>query len=182
LTGRFDTKPYLTPHSDLVALMILAHQTHVHNLIMFATYKLRAALEADAKLDTTSLVKELGEPIVRAMLFSGETPLTDPVAGTSGFAAEFVKQGPRDSRGRSLRDLELQKRLLRYPLSYVIYSDGFNQMPAALKEYAYRRLRQVLSGEDKSAPYAHLSPSDREDILAILKDTKPDFTTSAPPR
>ena len=104
------------------------------------------------------------------------------MAGTSGFAAEFIKQGPRDSRGRSLRDLDLQKRLLRYPLSYVIYSDAFNQMPAALKGYAYRRLREVLSGDDQSAPYAHLSPSDREDILAILKDTKPDFTTSALPR
>ena len=71
LSGRFDTKPYLIPHSDIVALMILAHQTHVQNLIMFATYRLEAALEADTKADTTSLAKELAEPIVRAMLFSG---------------------------------------------------------------------------------------------------------------
>jgi hypothetical protein len=174
LSSRFDTRPYLVPHSDIVALMVLAHQTHVHNLITFATYRLQAALESDAKAETASLVKELAEPVVRAMLFSGETALTDPIAGTSGFAAEFVKPGPRDSRGRSLRDLDLKTRLLRYPLSYVIYSDAFNQMPAALKDYVYRRLREVLNGEDKSAAFAHLSASDRENILAILKDTKPE--------
>ena len=176
LTGRFDTTPYLIPQSDIVALMVLAHQTHVYSLIMFATYSLQAALELNAKAETTSLVKEVAEPVVRAMLFSGETVLTDPIVGTSGFAAEFVKQGPRDRRGRSLRDLDLKKRLLRYPLSYVIYSDAFNQMPAVLKDYIDRRLREALSGEDKSPAYAHLSMTDREDILAILKDTKPDFT------
>jgi len=174
LTGRIETKPYLSQHSDIVALMVLAHQTHVHNLIMFATYRLHVALEADARADTTALAKELAEPVVRAMLFSGETALTDPVAGTSSFADDFVKQGPRDSRGRSLRDLDLKKRLLRYPLSYVIYSESFNQMPAVLKDYIYRRLHEVLSGEDKSAAYAHLSAADREAILAILKDTKPE--------
>ena len=174
LTGRFDTKPYLVPQSDIVALMILAHQTHVHNLIMFATYKLQWALESDPKADTTSLAKELAEPVVRAMLFSGEAVLTDPVVGTSGFAADFAKQGPRDRGGRSLRDLELKTRLLRYPLSYVIYSESFDQMPTVLKDYIYRRLREVLSGEDKSPAYAHLSSADRAAVLAILKDTKPE--------
>ena len=174
LTGRFDTKPYLIPQSDIVALMVLAHQTHVHNLIMFATYRLQWALESDPKADTTSLAKELAEPVVRAMLFSGETVLTDPIVGTSGFAADFAKQGPRDKAGRSLRDLDLKTRLLRYPLSYVIYSESFDQMPTVLKDYIYRRLREVLSGEDKSPAYAHLSAADREAILAILKDTKPE--------
>lgn len=174
LTGRFDTRPYLTPQSDIVALMVLAHQTHVHNLIMFASYRLQWALESDPKADTTSLAKELAEPVVRAMLFSGETVLTDSIVGTSGFAADFAKQGPRDRAGRSLRDLELKTRLLRYPLSYVIYSESFDQMPSVLKDYIYRRLREVLRGEDKSPAYAHLSAADREAILAILKDTKPE--------
>jgi hypothetical protein len=142
--------------------------------MMVATYKLQAALESDAKADTAGLVKELAEPVVRAMLFSGETVLTDPIAGTSGFAADFAKQGPRDSRGRSLRDLDLKTRLLRYPLSYVIYSDAFDQMPAVLKDYIYRRLREVLGGTDTSPAYAHLSAADREAILGILKETKPE--------
>ena len=48
-------------------------------------------------------------------------------------------------------------------------------MPAMLKEYVYRRLREILSGEDTSPAFAHLSITDRESILAILKDTKPEF-------
>ena len=170
LTSRFDTKPYLSPASDIVALMVLGHQSHVLNLIAVATYKIQDA----PKGDVSGLVKELAEPVVRAMLFSGEAALTDPVAGTSGFADDFMKQGPRDRLGRSLRDLDLKTRLLRYPLSYVIYSESFDEMPAVLKEYIYRRLREVLSGADKSSAYAHLSPADREAILAILKDTKPE--------
>jgi len=170
LTDRFDTRPYLSPASDIVALMVLGHQSHVHNLITVAVYKLEKA----PKGDISGLVRELAEPVVRAMLFSGEAALTDPVAGTSSFADDFMKQGPRDRLGRSLRDLDLKKRLLRYPLSYVIYSDSFDEMPAVLKEYIYRRLREVLSGADKSPAYAHLSTADRDAILAILKDTKPE--------
>ena len=170
LTDRFDTKPYLRATSDIVALMVLGHQSHVHNLITVATYKLQEA----PKGDISGRIKALAEPVVRAMLFSGEAALTDPVAGTSSFADDFMKQGPRDRPGRSLRDLDLKKRLLRYPLSYVIYSDSFDEMPALLKEYIYRRLREVLSGADKSPAYAHLSAADRDAILAILKDTKPE--------
>jgi len=170
LTDRFDTTAYLRPTSDIVALMVLGHQSHVHNLIAVATHKLQDA----PKGDTSGLVKELGEPLVRAMLFSGEAALTDPIAGTSSFADDFMKQGPRDSRGRSLRDLDLETKLLRYPLSYVIYSKSFDEMPAVLKEYIYRRLREVLGGADKSPDYAHLSAADRDAILAILKDTKPE--------
>ena len=49
LSVRFDTKRYLSPHSDIVALMILGHQTHVYNLIAAAEYQLRYALEDDPK-------------------------------------------------------------------------------------------------------------------------------------
>jgi hypothetical protein len=178
LTARFDTTPYLSATSDIAALMVLGHQSHVHNLITVAVHKLRDALGQKPKDvpkgDVDGLVKELAEPLVRAMLFSGEAVLTDAIVGTSNFAADFSRPGPRDRGGRSLRDLDLTKRLFRYPLSYVIYSDGFNQMPAALKGYVYSRLREVLGGVDKTPAYAHLSAADREAILAILKDTKPE--------
>jgi hypothetical protein len=178
LEGRFDTTRYLTPHSDIVALMVLGHQTHVYNLIAAAQYRWKYALEDDPQHDQTSLAMELGEPIVRAILFSGEAALTDPVAGTSGFAADFVKQGPRDRQGRSLREFDLKSRLFRYPLSYVVYSPAFDQMPTAVKAFVYRRVREVLSGQDTSRPFAHLSAGDREQILAIIRDTKPELAGS----
>jgi hypothetical protein len=163
LKSFFDTTPYLTPHSDIVALMVLVHQKEVENRIVLASSKGDAA------------AKETGEALVKAMLFAGAVPLTAPVKGTSNFAAEFASQGPRDSRGRSLRDFDLQTRLFRYPLSYLIYSKSFDALPAGLKTYVYRRLREILNGEDKSKDFAYLSAADRTAILEILRATKPDF-------
>jgi hypothetical protein len=101
--------------------------------------------------------------------------LKGKVQGTSEFTKEFAKQGPRDRKGRSLRDLDLEKRLFRYPASFLIYSDAFQQLPPAVKEHAYKRLYEVLSGKDASKAFAHLSAADRQAIREILLDTKPDF-------
>ena len=168
LKGRFDANLYQTPYSDIVALMVLGHQTHVHNLIVDAAYNVTGN-------STAADVQQHGEPIVKSMLFSGAVPLTEPVAGPSGFAAEFSQRGPRDSKGRSLRDFDLQTRLFRYPMSYLIYSKSFDALSAPLKAYVDRRFREVLSGEDKSAEFAHLSAADRQAIREILQETKPGF-------
>jgi hypothetical protein len=197
LRSRFDPDPYLTPHSDAVALMVLAHQTSVHNLITFAGYEARRA-SYDEQLfndtsgtaagsrtaSTTMRIENAAERLVRALLFVKEPPLVSPVAGTSGFAADFAGAGLRDRRGRSLRELDLEHRLFRYPLSYLIYSDGFNALPSTAKSHVYRRLREVLSGEDRRPEFSHLSQADRDAIREILADTKPDFTSrllDAPP-
>jgi hypothetical protein len=175
LSKRFDTKEYLSPYSDIVALMILGHQTHVHNMITSGVYEIRDAIQQGLTAKMAEVIKDAGEPIVRTMLFSEEAPLTEPVTGTSGFAAEFTSRGPRDSKSRSLRDFDLKHRLMRYPLSYLVYSKSFDSMPAELKDYVVRRFREVLTGQDKSPEFAHLSADDRQAILEILHDTKPGF-------
>jgi hypothetical protein len=109
------------------------------------------------------------------MLFSKAVPLTAPVQGTSNFTAEFSALGPRDSNGRSLRDFDLKTRLFRYPLSYLIYSKAFDGLPQPVKTYVHGRLRDILTGADKSPAFAHLSAADRKAILEILTETKPDF-------
>jgi hypothetical protein len=163
LEGRFNTKPYLTPHSDMVALMVMTHQANVHNLITKANLQSRRA--------TPDTIESVVEPLVRALLFVREAPLTGKLKGTTEFASEFARQGPRDSQGRSLRDLDLEKRLFRYPLSYMIYSDSFNALPVIAREYIFRRIREVLTGQDHSATFSHLSPSDRGAILEIMEQT-----------
>jgi hypothetical protein len=65
--------------------------------------------------------------------------------------------------------------LLQYPLSYLIYSASFDQMPASIRDYITRRLDDVLKGTDQSEDFAHLSPEDRTAILEILRETKPGF-------
>jgi len=168
LSGRFDTKAYLTPHSDIVALMVLGHQTHIHNLITVTSTSVRANPD-------DSVVKEEADRLVNAMLFSEAEPLKEPVSGTTNFADEFSARGVRDSRGRSLHQLDLKTRLLRYPLSYLVYSKTFDGMPQPAKTYVYRRFWEILSGQDTSAAFSHLSPDDRKAILEILQETKPDF-------
>jgi hypothetical protein len=64
---------------------------------------------------------------------------------------------------------------MRYPLSYLVYSKSFDDMPAELKDYVVRRFREILNGGDKSLEFAHLSADDRAAILEILHDTKPGF-------
>jgi hypothetical protein len=191
LKRSLDTDPFLTPHSDVVALMVMEHQTSVQNLIARATYEARRGLHYQVALNrglgrpenelldsTTGRIRSVGEPLVRALLFAKEAPLTAPVKGTSTFAADFQRRGPRDAQGRSLRDLDLTRRLFRYPCSYLIYSPEFDAMPPLAKQYVYRRLREVLTGQDTSSDFATLTPADREAILAILTATKPDFIVS----
>jgi hypothetical protein len=184
--GRFlDTAGYLTPHSDVVALMVLEHQAAMQNRITRANYLTRIALYDEAEMSkalgqpnaprsdlTTRRITSACEPLVQYMLFSGEAPLTDRVQGASDFAKEFAAQGPRDGTGRSLRDFDLTTRLFAYPCSYLIYSESFEALPGAAKDYVLHRLWDVLSGKDQSKPFAHLSASDRRAILEILRATK----------
>lgn len=191
LKERFDTEPYLSGHSDLVALMVLAHQITVHNLMTKASYLTYDALRDEKMMNefegkpadtprpaTADRVRSAVEPLVKALLFCGEAPLTDPVAGTSGFTREFALRaaaGPRDSQGRSLRDLDLNRRLLRYPCSYLIYSDAFDALPAPAREYVFRRIGEVIDGKDTTGAFTSLSPDDRRAIDQILRETKPDY-------
>jgi hypothetical protein len=184
----FDTSAYLSPHSDLVALSVLQHQTHLHNLIARASYETRKALwyeqtlnrelnrGADYRSDSTvSRIKSVAEPLTRALLFSSEARLQGPIAGTSTFAKEFAARGPFDHQKRSLRQFDLKTRLFRYPCSYLIYSEAFDALPPEAKEYVYRRLQEVLTAAEPPKEYAHLTPTDRTAILQILRDTKPEF-------
>ena len=111
------------------------------------------------------------------MLFVDEFRLKWPVRSASDYAAQFAERGPRDSRGRSLRELDLNSRLFKYPCSYLIYSDSFDSLPAVVKQQVYGRLSDILSGKEQDETFAHLSAADREAIREILMDTKPDFTT-----
>lgn len=188
LQGRFDFSKYPSPHSDIVALMVLEHQTQAHNLITKANFVGRQAIYAQNQLNaelhqpadhqwdsTKSRIRSAGDPLVKYLLMSGEIKLTDKLQGTSPFAAEFSSQGPRDSKGRSLRDLDLEHRLFRYPCSFLVYSPSFDDLPPEMSDYILHRMYDVLTGKDTSADFAHLSPEDRQAILEILRETKPNL-------
>jgi hypothetical protein len=191
LANYFDTGAYLTPHSDIVALLMFEHQVRMTNLITRVGWEARIAIHDDAviskalgrpenELGESALrrIHDAAEELLEYMLFTNEAPLADPVAGVSGLAESFAKDAPKDSKGRSLRDLDLRTRLLRYPCSYLIYTESFDGMPSVVRDRVYRRLWQVLNGEDSSEKFANLSKDDRTAILEILRETKqglPDY-------
>jgi hypothetical protein len=168
LLTRFDPRGYLSEVSDIVALMTLEHQTQMTNLLTRLGWEARMA-EDVTKASLESRVEEL----VRYMLFVDEAPLKDPIRGVSTFTETFPQRGPRDAGGRSLRDFDLERRMFRYPLSYMIYSEAFDALPPPVRSRVYRRLYEILTEKSDEPPYAKLSREDRRAILEILRDTKP---------
>lgn len=189
LGDRFRATAYPSPHSDIVALMVLEHQTRMHNRLTAANYEARRALHYQEGLQASlgsalgegmmesvrRRIDRAGEEVLRYLLFVDEAPLKAPIVGTSGFAEVFAAIGPRDARGRSLRDFDLTTRLFRYPCSYLIHSEQFDALPEPVRAVVSRRLVEVLSGADTSPEFAHLSPEDRSAILEILQATKPEL-------
>ena len=163
LDGLFDVTGYLTPYSDIVALMVIEHQAHLSNLITRATWETR--------LGDAMRIAEASEAIADYMLFVDEAKLTGPIEGSSGFTEKFTALGPKDSKGRSLRELDLKTRLQKYPLSYMIHSTVFKGLPEAPKNLVMGHINRVLSGEIAGGKYAHLTPQLRAAIREILKET-----------
>lgn len=171
----FDPSAYLSPNSDVVALLTLEHQARMTNLITRVGWDTRIAM-ADGKLEEERPKLDAAiEDMVGYMLFANEAPFDAPIKGVSTFTKTFPERGPRDKEGRSLRDFDLQKRLFRYPLSYMIYNKAFDSMPDWARDRVYRRLYDVLSGKDNSPTFAKLTADDRRNILDILRDTKPNL-------
>lgn len=179
---------YLEPTSDLVAMLVLEHQSQMHNLVTKAGYTCRQAIFQQKQMNailerpedyrsesTTRRIEAVAEKLVRYLFFCDEFQFTSPVSGTSEFANEFTAQAICDSKGRSLRDLDLKTRLLRYPCSHLIYSDSFLALPDLAIERIKKRMLEVLRDEDQAEDFNHITQQDRLDILSILRETHPLF-------
>ena len=171
----FEAHGYLSRLSDIAALMVFEHQSHMTNLITRIGWEARIAA-ADRQIDfENGPLRDGVQELVDYMLFVDEEPLTAPIKGTSGFAKIFEAQGPRDSRGRSLRQLDLQRRLLRYPCSYMIDSAAFGALPAEVRQAVFQRMWEILSGADTTPKYGRLSATDRRAVIEILRETVRDL-------
>ena len=120
-------------------------------------------------------LQALLEPLLRQMLFVDAVQFTQPIRGSAGFEQVFEARGPRDGQGRSLRQLDLQTTLFRWPVSYFIYSTAFDSLPQLARDYLYGRLIQVLQGRDAKLTLDRYSAADRAATLELLQATKPEF-------
>jgi hypothetical protein len=171
----FDTSAYLSPTSDVVALLTLEHQTRMTNLIVRIGWDTRIAM-AESKLEQSRPQLEAAiDDMVGYMLFIDEAPMHGPIKGVSAFSTTFPARGPRDKQRRSLRDFDLQRRLFKYPLSYMIYTKAFDAMPDWDRERIFQRLFNVLTGKDTDPKFGRLSSDDRRNVLEIIRDTKPNL-------
>ena len=181
LEGLFDLNGYPTPYSDIVALLVLEHRTRMTNLLVRLGWEARVASYEGARAvqppagPAATRVQEAANDLVDYLLFVYEAPLPAGIRSTSGFAERFSAQGPFDGQGRSLHQLDLDGRLLRYPCSFLIYTDAFDALPEHAKDAVYRRMWEVLSGQATEDRYAHLTLDDRRAVVEILRDTKPDL-------
>jgi len=162
LVREFSLAGYLQPTSDIVALMTFEHQTQMINFFTRLSWESRRGEDTSADL----------EAALAYMLFVDEAPMREPIVGVSTFTETFPKRGPRDHKGRSLRDFDLKTRLFRYPLSYMIYTPSYRALPDAVRGRLMARLDEVLTGKDQSPKFARLTAEGRRNILEILRDTQ----------
>jgi hypothetical protein len=170
LEGRFDAAVYPAKTSDLIALMTLEHQTRMSSLLTRLGWETRIAKQEGKQEEFRSRMDFVTNELVSYMLFENEAKMYSPMAGVSSFTETFPVRGPRDKKGRSLRDFDLQTRLFRYPLSYMIYDAAFDALPETAKDQVYRKLFAALTDAGKMP---RLSAADRQAILEIVRDTKP---------
>ena len=202
LTNIVNTDPYLTSHSDIVALMVHEHQTQMHNMITLANYEhamashydklMNEAMKRDPNFESESTTRRIDaacDKLVKQLLFCNEFKLSAPITGSSSFSESFAAQGPFDDQGRSLRQFDLQSRIFKYPCSYLIYSPFFDELPSAVRTRVYAKLTDVLTSQPKSEElpgdkqlqrddFSHLSRADRTAIREILVATKPEFAAA----
>ena len=171
LSGKFDTSEYLSPYSDIAALMVFDHQMRMTNLLTRLSWEARYGAD-EHRNDRTAHVRDAVNELVDYLFFIDEAPLPNRVEGTAGFAEAFAVQGPHDSKGRSLRQLDLKRRLMRYPCSYMIYTEAFDNLPEEVRDAIFHRMWRILSGQEAGKKYARLSLSDREAVVEILRETK----------
>ncbi len=130
LPEHVDAEVFLRPSSDLVALMVMEHQSQMHNLITRASYETRTATYQDSGINealgrpegtlsesTQRRIASVGERMLKYMLFADEIELESPVTGSSEFSKTFSQRGPQDKQGRSFYQLDLQRYLVRYPVA-----------------------------------------------------------------
>jgi hypothetical protein len=183
--GLFDSEGYRTLTSDIAAHLVLTHQAGMTNLLTRAGWEARAADPSqhppftstpEQQASIAAVMNGVASEVVDYLLFVDEARFTEPVRGGSGFAERFSSGGPRDKQGRSLYELDLRRRLLKYPCSFLIYSPAFDALPPLAKDAIYRRMWEVLSGQEQDPRYrTALSLADRRAIVEILRDTKKDL-------
>ena len=162
MEGLFDSDAYRAQSSDVAALLVLSHQTRMTNLLTRASWEARAVdptlhppfvATPQAEASIAAMMSGVANEVVDYLLFIDEAKLADRVRGSTGFAERFSTVGPRDRKGRSLHELDLNRRLMKYPCSYLIYSGGVRRVAAGREGPHLQAHVAGASGEERDPRY-----------------------------
>jgi hypothetical protein len=170
-----ESRGYLSSVSDLAALLVFDHQMHAMNLLTRLNWEWRIAAAAGRALVTDEAIAERLDELADYLLFVDEATPVVAVTPRSGYAARLAAAVPKDRHGRSLADLDLATRLMRYPLSYMVYSEAFDGLAPEVKAAVTRRLLRRLTSRDRTPRLAHLATPAARAAAAILRETKPEL-------
>ena len=170
-----ESRGYLSSTSDLAALLVFDHQMHAMNLLTRLNWEWRVAVSDGRARVTDDRFRTRVDELADYLLFVGEATPVVEVTPRPGFAARLAAAAPRDSHGRSLAELDLNTRLMRYPVSYMVYSEAFDGLAPEVKAAVYQRMFMRLGRRDRSAGYAHLATREAFTAAAILRETKTDL-------
>ena len=138
LNSKPETRGYPSTESDISALLVFDHQAHAVNLLTRLNWEARVAAGGGRPDYSTGILRKLVDETADYFLFVDEAPPPARIIPRPGFAETFAAPGPKDRAGRSLRELNLETRLMRYPCSYMVYSEAFQRL-------AVRRARGGVS-------------------------------------
>ena len=169
-----EARRYLSEQSDISALLTFDHQMPGLNLITRLQWDARVAAYEGRALETDPAIVARREALADYLLGVGEAPFDFSVTPRADFAQALLRQFPRDGEGRSLAELDLTRRLLKYGVSYLVYTDAFAALPSEVRLPVMAHIMAVLDSRVTARKYAHLLPGDRLAARIILRATHPD--------
>ncbi|MEZ5292789.1 MAG: hypothetical protein R2745_17035 [Vicinamibacterales bacterium] len=180
LEGVLPLDGYPSPLSDVTALAVFDHQTRALNLMTRLGWEARVARHEGRVPLESPVVTALVDDLAAYLLFADEAPMPGGLSGTSGFREWFSGRGAHDAAGRSLHQLDLETRLMTYPLSYTIESPAFDALPDDVRQAVADRLVARLSAAAPRPGDDRFTADQRRAALAIFRAAYP--ALAGPPR
>ena len=152
---------------------------HAINLLTRLNWESRVAASSGHAIEQDATVRRLANELADYLLFAGEAPPLPELTPRAGFRRQPRGENAGGSARPFVRAAGLVDRLLRYPCSYMVYSDAFDGLPTAIKSVVYQRMIESLVGDRSRTRRGRIVPADaRRAALEILRDTKPDFPSA----
>jgi len=90
------------------------------------------------------------QKLIDYLLFAHERPLTHTIQNQAQFAETFESLDRPGNSGETLRQLELDRRVFKYPLSFLIYTQPFHSLPKAVHARLGNVIRARLKLDEQS--------------------------------